>query len=64
VKRDNGVATVVLAAGQADIADNADEAAAGNESAKAMRPNFIQLGQKGIVIFDVTHLSSGVAVLL
>jgi hypothetical protein len=41
----------MLAAGQADVPDDAHEPAAGNQHAKAMLPHLVELIMEGVIIF-------------
>src|SRR6266567_1726006 len=59
----NGVAAVILPSGKAHIADHANQATTGNQGAKAMLPYLVKLTEEIVVVFDVSHLPSGIAVL-
>lgn len=64
MERDNGVASLVLPAGEADIADDADEAPARDEGTEAVAPDAVEFIEEGFVILNVAHLPGRVAVLL
>jgi hypothetical protein len=54
----------MLAAGQADIPDDAHEPAAGNQHAKAMLPYLVELVMEGVIIFDEPKLTFAVGIFL
>ena len=64
VERNDGVSAAVLPPRQAHVANNDDQATAGNEYAKTVAPHFIQFGKKLIVDRDVAELTVVLAVRL
>jgi hypothetical protein len=64
VKRNDRVATLVLSAGKADVAHNADETASRNKDIEAMLPNPVQLREERLVVGDIAELAFGVTILL
>lgn len=54
---------VVLPPREAAVADDADEPAAGDEDAEAVRPDAIELGEETLVVGDVSQLAGAVPVL-
>jgi hypothetical protein len=54
----------MLAAGQANIPDDAHEPAAGNQQAKAMSPHLVELVMEGVIIFDEPKLAFAVGIFL
>ncbi len=64
MKGNNSVPAVILAAGQANVANDANEPAAMNERSKTMLPDPIEFLQKLLVVLDVPHLTFCIAVFL
>ena len=64
VERNDGMPAVVLAPRQANIANHADQASAGDQCPVAMPPNLVEPRQEGLVVVHVTELALVVAVLL
>jgi hypothetical protein len=56
--------TVVLLPREANVADDADKPAARDQSAKAVIPDPVQLGEETVVVLDMAHLSLRVAIFL
>ena len=54
----------VLAAGKANVANDADESAAGDEDSEDLAPNLFQLLDELLVVGDVPELAFGVVVAL
>jgi hypothetical protein len=54
----------MLAAGQADVPDDAHEPAAGNQHAKAMLPYLVELVMEGVIIFDEPKLAFAAGIFL
>src|SRR5689334_19056687 len=59
MQRDNRVPAVILSPREADVADNDDESAARDQYSLAMRPDFVELGEETVVVFDVAQLPVG-----
>lgn len=53
--------TIVLAAREADITDDADDSTAGNQNIEAALPNPVEVVEELGVVVDVTELPVGVA---
>jgi hypothetical protein len=54
----------MLAAGQADVPDDAHEPAASNQHAKAMLPYLAELVMEGVIVLDEPKLAFAAGVLL
>jgi len=54
----------VLSPGEAHVPDDTDQSPPRYEGKKTVLPDFIQFGKKHFVVFDVSHLSLGIPVLL
>jgi hypothetical protein len=54
----------MLAAGQADIPDDAHDPATGNQHAKAMLPYLVELVMEGLIIFDEPELAFAAGIFL
>jgi hypothetical protein len=54
----------VLAAGQADVPDDAHEPAAGNQQAKAMPPYLVELAMEGVIVFHEPELAFAAGIFL
>ena len=56
VEWDYGMPPDILAAGEANVANDADESAPGDEDAEDLSPNLLQLLDKLLVVGDVARL--------
>lgn len=63
VKRNDSVLPGVLASREADVPDDNDKATARDEGSVACAPNLVQLVEELVIIFHVTKLPVGMAVL-
>jgi hypothetical protein len=54
MKRHNGMASAVFSSRQADVADDANQPAAGNKGLEALLPDLVEFLEKLVVILDVT----------
>lgn len=59
---DHGVATGVLPARKANVADNTDQPSTGNQRAETVRPDLIKLVEKLVVVLDMPKWPVAVAV--
>ncbi len=64
MQRDYGVTSTVLSPGKANVTDDADQAASGNEGIEAMLPDFIQLLEKLFLVFNVAELRVRIPIFL
>jgi hypothetical protein len=54
----------MLAAGQADVPDDAHQPAAGNQQAEAMLPYLVELAVEGVIVFHEPKLAFAAGVIL
>ena len=59
MKRNNGMATIVLTTGQANITHNANKTTAGNQCRETLLPHFIQFQKKFFIVGDMSELTVG-----